>query len=100
MYFDKKRGVALGIATAGSGIGAFIFSPLLTYTEAEYGWRGAVLITSGLCLHLFVCGLVIRLVLTLHPLDSGQRTSEDVLTLDPAANKEGLNTNHGLVSES
>ena len=57
-YFTKRRGVAIGIVTSGAGFGAFIFPPLFTYLAAEFGWRGALLITSGLTLHLCACGMV------------------------------------------
>ena len=43
-WFDKKRGFALGIAGAGSGIGIFIMAPLATYLISNFGWRIAYLV--------------------------------------------------------
>lgn len=39
-YFDKKRSFATGLAVCGSGIGTFIFAPLIQLLLDEYGWRG------------------------------------------------------------
>lgn len=36
-WFHKKRGFAIGLAFSGSGFGAMVFSPLLTYFIKTYG---------------------------------------------------------------
>jgi len=38
-WFVKKRGLALGIMTAGQGMGGLILSPLTTYLISSLGWR-------------------------------------------------------------
>ncbi|MBN1188547.1 MAG: MFS transporter [Dehalococcoidales bacterium] len=38
-WFTKKRGRAMGIATAGQGLGGFILSPLSVYLISSIGWR-------------------------------------------------------------
>ncbi|MFC1995261.1 MFS transporter [Chloroflexota bacterium] len=38
-WFDKKRGVALGIAGAGIGLGTLVMAPLATYLIANFEWR-------------------------------------------------------------
>ncbi|ELU07222.1 hypothetical protein CAPTEDRAFT_190146 [Capitella teleta] len=55
-YFEKKRALANGITSSGSGIGAFIYSPLCNYLQTEYGWKGALLIISGITLNCLACG--------------------------------------------
>jgi MFS family permease len=40
-WFSEKRGRALGIATAGQGLGGFVLSPLSTYLVSSLGWRTA-----------------------------------------------------------
>ncbi len=45
-WFSKNRGLALGIVTAGVGLGTTIFTPLSTYLIASYGWRVAYQILS------------------------------------------------------
>ncbi|XP_015182480.1 PREDICTED: uncharacterized protein LOC107069563 [Polistes dominula] len=59
-YFDKKRSFATGLSVCGSGIGTFIFAPLTQYLLDEFGWRGTMLILSGLILNLAVCGFLMR----------------------------------------
>ncbi len=43
-WFDKKRGLALGIAGAGAGLGIVIFAPFATYLIANLDWRMAYLV--------------------------------------------------------
>ncbi|KAK4874831.1 hypothetical protein RN001_014191 [Aquatica leii] len=59
-YFDKKRSFATGLAVCGSGIGTFIFAPLIQVLLKEYGWRGTTLILAGIFLNLAVCGALMR----------------------------------------
>ncbi|XP_045478236.1 monocarboxylate transporter 12-like [Harmonia axyridis] len=59
-YFEKRRSFATGLAVCGSGIGTFIFAPLIQFLLDEYGWRGTTLILAGLFLNLAVCGLLMR----------------------------------------
>lgn len=59
-YFEKKRSLATGIAVCGSGLGTFLFAPLIEYLIAEYGWRGAMLIIAGLVLNCAVLGALFR----------------------------------------
>lgn len=59
-YFDKRRSFATGLSVCGSGIGTFIFPPLIQNLLNEYGWRGTTLILAGLFLNLAVCGCLMR----------------------------------------
>ncbi|XP_067668388.1 monocarboxylate transporter 13-like [Haliotis asinina] len=60
LYFDKHRGLANAIASCGSGIGTLALPPLYTYLLGEYGWRGTLLLLSGLVLNGVVCAGVFR----------------------------------------
>ena len=42
-WFNEKRGLALGIAMAGSGFGGIFLSPIMTAMIANIGWRQAYL---------------------------------------------------------
>ncbi len=42
-WFDKKRGLALGIAGAGTGIGTAFLAPLAAYLISKFDWRTACL---------------------------------------------------------
>ena len=59
-YFEKKRAFATGIAVCGSGLGSAILAPLIEWLINIYGWKGAMLIISGLILNCCVCGALFR----------------------------------------
>ena len=48
--------MAMGLAAAGFGGGNFIFAPILRGLVQVFGWRGAMMITSGFCLNCCVLG--------------------------------------------
>jgi MFS family permease len=43
-WFDRRRGIALGIALAGVGFGALVVPQLANLFIARFGWRGAFVI--------------------------------------------------------
>jgi len=43
-WFDKKRGMALGIACSGAGLGTVVMAPLATYLIVSFDWRMAYII--------------------------------------------------------
>jgi MFS family permease len=47
-WFEKKRGLAMGIVFAATGIGGMIFNPLATTIITDHGWRSAYLILGGI----------------------------------------------------
>ncbi len=55
-WFDKKRGLALGITGSGTGLGTLLVAPFATYLIANVGWRMAYLII-GLIAWLIVIPL-------------------------------------------
>ncbi|XP_050532538.1 monocarboxylate transporter 12-like [Daktulosphaira vitifoliae] len=57
-YFNKKRALAVGIATAGTNIGMIVMPTYIKFLANSYGCRGAVLITSGLMLNVIACALI------------------------------------------
>lgn len=59
-YFEKRRALATGIAECGAGLGTVIFAPLVQLLISEYGWRGALLILSGIVANIIVCGALYR----------------------------------------
>lgn len=59
-YFDKRRSFATGISVCGSGIGTFIFPPIIQYLITEYGWRGCTVLLAGIFLNMCVCGMLMR----------------------------------------
>jgi MFS family permease len=60
-WFDRERGLALGIALAGVGIGVAVVPQLATFLIAHFGWRGgyvglaiAILIIAWLPVSIFL----------------------------------------------
>ena len=49
----------MGLAAAGFGAGNFIFAPILRCFILIFGWRGAMLISSGICLNCCVLGALL-----------------------------------------
>ncbi len=43
-WFDKKRGLALGIAGSASALGMFIIAPFATYLISSFSWRTAYIV--------------------------------------------------------
>ena len=67
-WFEKKRGLAIGIATAGIGLGMLTIVPLSERIISLYGWRKAYLVFS---LVFFVIIGPLNLIL-------GRKSPEDV----------------------
>ncbi len=49
-WFDRKRGLASGIAGSGMGVGTFLFVPMTQYFITLSGWRLAFIIIGALSL--------------------------------------------------
>jgi MFS family permease len=49
-WFVKKRGLALGITTAGIGVGTLAFAPLAQFLILKVNWRTSYLIMAGIVL--------------------------------------------------
>jgi MFS family permease len=47
-WFDRRRGLALGLALAGVGLGGAAVAPLLSLAVSEFGWRAGYLALAGL----------------------------------------------------
>jgi len=74
-WFDRRRGLAIGIAGSGTGLG-FAYVPLVTqYAVAEWGWRGGY-ISLGMIILLVTLPLV-AFVLKERPEDVGLHVDGD-----------------------
>ncbi|MCP4753073.1 MAG: MFS transporter [Proteobacteria bacterium] len=51
-WFERKRGLALGIAMSGIGFGMLFLVPLVEYFISAYGWRNAYLFLAAMVLFL------------------------------------------------
>ncbi len=74
-WFDKKRGLAIGIAGSGTGLG-FAYVPIVTqYSVAEWGWRGGY-VSLGLIILCFTLPIV-AFLLKERPEDVGLHVDGD-----------------------
>lgn len=58
-WFDKSRGLALGVATAGVGFGVVVVPGLAAWLMQSYGWRGAYM---GLAIAILVLAFLPNLL--------------------------------------
>jgi MFS family permease len=77
-WFERKRGLAVGIAMSGIGFGMLIIVPMVEKSIASFGWRTT---------YLFLAGTVLLLVVPLNAIFS-RRSPED-LNLRPDGDAPG-----------
>uniref|UniRef100_A0A0R3W2N1 MFS domain-containing protein n=1 Tax=Taenia asiatica TaxID=60517 RepID=A0A0R3W2N1_TAEAS len=80
-YFDRYRGVASGVASAGTGVGyivvPLVLNSLIAQFDTPVGWRHAILVYSLILAGTtFVNGLVLR------PLEIEAATLEEMLDME------------------
>ncbi len=61
-WFDRRRGLAIGLAMAGAGFGFTYVPPLVQFMIDQHGWRSAYLTLAGITILVAapVVGLVFR----------------------------------------
>lgn len=74
-WFKEKRGLAIAIALAGSGLGGMLFNPLANYLITTYSWQTAYMILGGI---LAITTIPVALfVVRLHPSEIGLKAYGD-----------------------
>lgn len=73
--FTRQRGLALGLATAGTSIAAMIAPPLLMYVNTEYGWRAGFFVLAALTA---LIGMPLALALIGKAREAPAHASDDV----------------------
>ncbi|MEH7453849.1 MFS transporter [Gottfriedia acidiceleris] len=53
-WFEKKRGLALGLLTSSSAAGQLVFLPLMAYIVENYSWRNAVITIFSFGVFIYV----------------------------------------------
>ncbi len=53
-WFDKKRGLALGIGGSGVGLGIVVIAPLAAYLISSFGWRMAYIVIGLIALLIVI----------------------------------------------
>lgn len=96
-WFDKWRGMALGLASCGTGITGFIIKPLCAHLIETHGWRTAVVVVG--CLPIVVGVPVVALLFremargaaaSAKPVEAAEEVSQPGLTLAEAARDRRL----------
>ncbi|XP_045195877.2 monocarboxylate transporter 9-like isoform X2 [Mercenaria mercenaria] len=59
-YFNKRRSLAFGLASAGFSIGGFAITPMVELLFQHYGFQGTFLILSGFALNILVSSALFR----------------------------------------
>lgn len=59
-YFNKRRGIAIGIATSGVGFGSFAMPAIIELVFHFYAFTGGFYILAGFAVNLCVCGMLFR----------------------------------------
>jgi MFS family permease len=67
-WFDRKRGLALGIASSGRGIGMVFMAPFATFIISNYGWRTAYMVIGIL---VWLCVIPLCKLLKKDPYEIG-----------------------------
>ena len=77
-WFDKRRGLAVGILTAATATGQLILLPVLASLVEHYSWKSAILLILALSIVMFV---VIAIFMRNFPFEKGLAPygSEDVV---------------------
>ncbi|HSW57311.1 MAG TPA: MFS transporter [Dehalococcoidales bacterium] len=90
-WFHKKRGTAVGIVSAGVGVGTLIMTPLIAWLISHYEWRTTFLL-MGIVLGLMIIGL--SFFLKRDPAEIGLQPDGESAVQNTAAVKN-QNTNAG-----
>ena len=61
-HFQKYRSLAAGLSASGISIGSLTSGPLVGFFISVYGWRGALLLMSGMAFNCCVFGCFYRYV--------------------------------------
>ncbi|XP_069120627.1 monocarboxylate transporter 12-like isoform X2 [Argopecten irradians] len=83
LQFDRRRSIAIAIASSGSGCGNITIPWLTTMWLDMYGWRQTFLLLAGIGIQGVVCGAVLFNIHTeneSHPNDVGKLTNSSLQT--------------------
>jgi MFS family permease len=81
-WFNRKRGFALSISSAGVSVGAVLFAPFASYLILLSGWRFSWVILGAFI--LFLAFPLALIILRNNPKDVGQQHHQELQNIDGA----------------
>ncbi|XP_070535229.1 monocarboxylate transporter 12-like [Ptychodera flava] len=93
LYFNKRFKVAIGLALAGTGAGQLFFSIVTQTLVDRYGWRGALIILSGIASHVCVVGALLRPLKVKHRHDQYSKGRNEIFRAGMANEYGHINNN-------
>ena len=81
-WFEKKRGLAVGLTSSGGGVGTIVLAPFATYLISNYDWRTAYVVLG---LISWIGLVAVSLLLIKDPRDIGLLPDGDKPGLDQGA---------------
>ncbi|CAG0924543.1 unnamed protein product, partial [Notodromas monacha] len=87
-YFEKRRALATGLATCGSGIGMLVFPPLQQMLFQSIGWRYALMIDAALVATVSPLCVSMRPLNLVKPLP----ITESIMSVFPVDGRDGVTT--------
>jgi MFS transporter, OFA family, oxalate/formate antiporter len=82
-WFRKKRGLALGLATSGGGVGTLVYAPFASYLIISFDWRNALIVLGLIAL---VVVILASLLLKGYPREIGLYPDGDKSDTEVKAN--------------
>ncbi|KAA0199472.1 hypothetical protein HAZT_HAZT001895 [Hyalella azteca] len=80
LYFVEKRGLMMGLAMAGSGVGVLTIGPAIAKAVPEIGWRESMILCAGLSLLFGIFGAPVSRKVPNKGMDESDKKFVDVVT--------------------
>jgi MFS family permease len=95
-WFDRRRGLAIGLAMAGAGFGFAYVPPLVQYVIDHYGWRSAYFVLAAIA--VLVAAPLVGLVFRNSPAEKGlqQDGRQDAPAESAAGEASGYSVSQSL----
>ena len=86
-WFNKKRGFALSVSSAGVSVGSVLFAPFASYLILLGGWRLSWVVLGAFI--LFLAFPLALIILRNNPRDVGQHDNQELQNVDTSKSTEG-----------
>ena len=87
-WFNRRRGLAIGLAMTGSGLGYALVPPLIQEINSHYGWQWGYYTLAGII--FFIAVPIILLLFKNHPSELGLLADGEKPSPDEASSEEEI----------